>query len=82
MTFGIGVFVSLVVSGLISPPKANSRAVAILVPAREWHPIYPHEKPFTSSDFLIVQQSVKSPSITEPISEFQPEYDLIEHTCG
>jgi biopolymer transport protein ExbD len=83
LTFGLGLLASLIVSSLLSPPKNNSHVIAILMPAREWRPMLnPDERPFASNDFLIVQQSVESPSITEPITESQPEYDLIEHNCG
>ena len=83
LTFGIGLVVSLIVSSLISPPKNNSHIAAVLVPAREWSPLLnPDEQPFASNDFLLVQQPVRLPSITEPIAESQSEYDLIEHNCG
>ena len=83
LTFGMGLVVSLIVSGLISPPKNNSHVAAVLVPAREWSPMLnPNEQPLASNDFLIVQRPVRLPSITEPVTESQSEYDLIEHNCG
>lgn len=83
LTFGVGLLVSVVVSSLISSPENNLRVVAILTPAREWHPMLnPDEQPFASNDFLIVKQSVKLRSIVEPVTESQLEYDFIEHNCG
>jgi hypothetical protein len=83
LTFCIGLSLSLVISNFIPTPDNNSRLVALLTPARERNPILsPHEQPFSSTDFLIVQQTVTSPSIAEPIYGQQPESDLIEHDCG
>src|SRR4051812_29718996 len=83
LTFGIGLFVALVVSSIFSPPKDNSRVVAILKAARESAPVLdPAREPFASDHFLILQQSVRSPAITETVPDSFPEYDLIEHDCG
>ena len=65
------------------PLRREFEVVGILIPARESRPmLYPEEGQFTSADFMIVQQSVNRPTVTEPISDRQSDSALIEHDCG
>lgn len=66
-----------------NPIRGESDVAYILIPARESRPmLYPDEGPLSSEDFMIVQQAVDRPAITEPISDRQPDFALIEHDCG
>jgi len=65
------------------PVRRESEPAYTLIPARESRPIlYAAEGPFSSEDFMIVQQSVNRPALTEPISDHQTDSALIEHDCG
>jgi biopolymer transport protein ExbD len=80
LVFAIVLFLSLVAS---NPVRRKSDVGYILIPARESRPmLYPEEGLFTSDDFVIVQQSVNRPAVTEAISDRQTDSDLIEHDCG
>jgi hypothetical protein len=51
-------------------PVRRQSAGYVLIPARESRPLlYPEEGPFSSEDFMIVQQSVNRPAVTEPIAD-------------
>jgi biopolymer transport protein ExbD len=80
LIFVVGLYLSLIARG---PLRSESEVVGILIPARESRPmLYPEEGPFTSDDFMIVQQSVNRPAVTEPISDRLTDVALIEHDCG
>jgi len=80
LVFAIVLFLSLIAS---NPVRRKSDVGYILIPARESRPmLYPEQGPFTSDDFVIVQQSGNRPAITEPISDRQTDSALIEHDCG
>jgi biopolymer transport protein ExbD len=66
-----------------NPIRTESDVAYILIPARESRPmLYHDEGPFSSEDFMIIQQTVNRPAVTEPVSDRQPDSALIEHDCG
>jgi biopolymer transport protein ExbD len=80
LIFAIVLFLWLIASKLA---QRESDVGYILIPARESRPVlYLEEGPFSSEDFMIVQQSVNHPAVTEPISDRQTDSALIEHDCG
>jgi biopolymer transport protein ExbD len=80
LTLVVALYLSLIAR---RPHRSESEVVGILIPARESRPmLYPEEGPFTSDDFMIVQQSVNRPAVPEPISDRLTDVALIEHDCG
>ena len=80
LIFAIVLFLWLIAS---KPEPRESHVAYTLIPARESRPmLYPNEVPFSSEDFMIVQQAVNRPAVTEPISDHQTDSALIEHDCG
>jgi biopolymer transport protein ExbD len=61
----------------------RSELIHILLPAREHRPmLILDEDSFISDDFMIIQQPVAQPPITEPISDQLPDTQLIEQDSG
>jgi biopolymer transport protein ExbD len=80
LIFAIVLFLWLIAS---NPVQRESVVGYILIPARESRPmLYPDEGPFSSEDFMLVQQSVNRPAVTESVSDRQTDSALIEHDCG
>jgi biopolymer transport protein ExbD len=63
--------------------RPESQVIDVLVPARESRPMFdPGEGVFNSDNFMVVEQTMDRPAITDRISDHQRDAELIQHDCG